>query len=176
VTTDTAPENPLAARRLPRLALACAALVVLYSVLILGGWAVNRLWIAQLQAEYLPMAPSSALCFILLGAALLLRLRRPGSPGARRTWQALVCIVLLFTIAILLQFELVYGTNSLIDIEQWLGPAARSAQGELVGRMSPLTALLFVLLACAALVSRPNCAGGQAGASRPHRALPWLPS
>jgi len=42
-----------------------------------------------------------------------------------------------------------------LDIEQWIIQASLASQGFIVGRMSPLTVLLFVLLSFATLVSFP---------------------
>ena len=83
-----------------------AGLVTLYSVLALLGWGTNNLLITRIDARFIPMAPSTALCFAFLGVVLLLRQWGKDHRILRRVWQVLAGVVLLFNIAILLQFAL----------------------------------------------------------------------
>ena len=48
----------------------------------------------------------------------------------------------------------VVGLN--LDIERWFAPESTSEQGFVTGRMSPLTALMLILLSLATLVSSPS--------------------
>ena len=154
--------NPTA-RLLSRVALVCSALSILLGVLVLVGWWAGLLWITNLSPNYKPMAPSTALCFILLGAALLLRQRPPGSAW-RRAGQVIAGGVLLLVLVILVQFPFVQGTSWPLDIEHWLAPAHYTV-AESAFHMSPLTAAIFVLWALAFLLFRP---GRKSLATRDH--------
>ena len=56
--------------QLPRV---CAALPVALGVLTFIGWISGLPVLASVRAKYIPMAPSTALCFSLIGAGLLVR-------------------------------------------------------------------------------------------------------
>jgi len=140
---------------LPILTPILAALVTFYSVLALIGWVTNSLLIASINARFVPMAPATALCFVLLGAVLLLRRWWPNQRSLRRASRVLAGIVLLFNIVILLQFALVSLFDLSLDIEQWFVTASLSEQGYVIGHMSPVTALLFILLSFSALLTLP---------------------
>ena len=53
-------------------ALVCASLTVLFAVLTFVGWISGLPLLASVRARYIPMAPSTALCFSLLGTGLIL--------------------------------------------------------------------------------------------------------
>ncbi|KAF0106375.1 MAG: signal transduction histidine kinase [Anaerolineaceae bacterium] len=132
-----------------------AALAIVFSVSVLIGWATNSLLIARINARFIPMAPATALCFVLLGAVLLLRQGQPDHRILRRLWQALAGIVLLFNIAILTLTAFLSFFDLSLDIEQWLAAASLSGQGYVTGIMSPVAAALFTLLSSAVLLSLP---------------------
>jgi PAS domain S-box-containing protein len=144
-----------ATRVLSHLTPVLAALAALLSVTVIVAWVTNSLRIASISAKFIPMAPSTALCFVLLSAVLLCRQWPAGDRSVRRVWRALAGIVLLAGLAIVLQSALVSARTVALDIEQWVVPASLSEQGYVVGRMSPLTALLFALLSSATLLSLP---------------------
>ena len=150
-------DNPIAGV-LSRLTLILAIFPTLFGVIVLIGWIANSLQIARISARFIPMAPSTALCFTLLGAALLCRRWQSHNRSIRSVWQALTGIVLLFNIAIFIQFALVFVTDLSLDIERWFAPASLYEQGFVIGRMSPLTALLFILFSSAILLSPPFAA------------------
>ena len=150
-------DNPIAGV-LSRLTLILAIFLILFGVIVLIGWIANSLQIARIGARFIPMAPSTALCFTLLGAVLLCRRWQSHNRSIRSIWQALTGIVLLFNIAIFIQFTLVSVTDLSLDIERWFTPAALYEQGFVIGRMSSLTALLFILFSSATLLSSPFAA------------------
>lgn len=150
-------DNPIAGV-LSRLTLISAIFLTLFGVIVLIGWIANSLQIARISARFIPMAPSTALCFTLLGAVLLCRRWRSHNRSIQGIWQALTGIVLLFNIAIFIQFALLFVTDLSLDIERWFAPASLYEQGFVIGRMSPLTALLFILFSSAILLSPPFAA------------------
>lgn len=101
----------------------------------LPGWHI----LGSLKEDYIPMAPSTALSFVFLGAALgVLHLK--ASPG--RMWPAalLSWIVFLFSLS-----ELSALLHPGLDVEALLFPDYGSWNNLPSGRMSPFTALLFLL-------------------------------
>src|SRR2546430_5539599 len=57
--------------------LICASLTIALGVLTFIGWISGLLLLASVRAKYIPMAPSTALCFSLIGLGLIVPLRRP---------------------------------------------------------------------------------------------------
>jgi hypothetical protein len=57
--------------------LICASLTIALGLLTFIGWISGLLLLASVRAKYIPMAPSTALCFSLIGIGLIAHLRRP---------------------------------------------------------------------------------------------------
>src|ERR1700736_250346 len=57
--------------------LACASLALALALMTFVGWISGLPLLASVRAKYIPMAPSSALCFSLLGAGLILQIVQP---------------------------------------------------------------------------------------------------
>src|SRR5262245_6186443 len=74
---DEPPDNRATLTTLRRAAMMCSAAVVIFGLLGLLGWALRLQRLASLRMEYVPMAPSTALAFILLGSALFLHAYAP---------------------------------------------------------------------------------------------------
>jgi hypothetical protein len=58
--------------------LICASLTIALGLLTFIGWISGLLLLARVRAKYIPMAPSTALCFSLIGIGLIAHLYRPG--------------------------------------------------------------------------------------------------
>ena len=126
-----------------------------FGFLALLGWALGLPFLASLGSDRIPMAPSTALLFVLYGIAALLRAllplnRRANQVGvAVNSAGALVALVLL-----LLSF---LGINPAAEL---LGFAATGALGDApVGHMSPVTAICFLLASMSFLGSLPSSSG-----------------
>src|SRR6202011_4532658 len=63
---------------LPTLPLICASLAVLLGLLTFAGWISGLPLLASVRAKYIPMTPSTALCFLVLRVGLIAQLLRPG--------------------------------------------------------------------------------------------------
>jgi len=121
-------------------ALLCASLTVLFAFLTFIGWISGLSLLASVRARYIPMAPSTALCFSLLGTGLLLKLWRSQLEAIAR-WLAL--IVLLFALAKLAEFL----SSRNFGIDAWFVRNPEMFGAVPTGRMSPLTAVNFVFSA-----------------------------
>jgi hypothetical protein len=65
--------------RLSRLIpLVCASRAVVLGLLTFTGWISRMSILARVRAKYIPMAPSTALCFSLIGLGLIVHIVRPG--------------------------------------------------------------------------------------------------
>lgn len=58
-------------RILGTVAQSCAAATIAIALLSLAGWTTGRLILDRFHADFMPMAPTAALAFLLLGGALL---------------------------------------------------------------------------------------------------------
>ena len=121
-----------------RVVFACAGLVIVLALLTLAGWAFGMSQLASLRDSYIPMAPSTALCFLGIGGALVsAQFSQRGLP------RVLAGLVLLVALAKLIEFS--FGMTLGIDERLVQDPADFGAVS--TGRMSPITALIFLLLA-----------------------------
>jgi serine phosphatase RsbU (regulator of sigma subunit) len=134
------PEGRAARDDFRALALVCASLVLLFALLTFVGWISGLPLLASVRAKYIPMAPSTALCFSLLGIGLLVQLRRPSLSAVPR---GLAAIVLIIAAAKLVEF--LGGQQFGIDAWFVRNPGVFGAVP--TGRMAPLTALTFVFAA-----------------------------
>jgi PAS domain S-box-containing protein len=136
-------------------ALAAAAAVALNSVVTLAGWAAGWSIFLTPSPRFIPMAPTTALAFLGLSAALAARLLAPKGSALRNT-----ATVLSWMVATLAIVNLVIP--SLLD--QLLGGGTGRFGQVQLGVMSPVTAaaLLPLALAVAATGPRPQYAGALA--------------
>ena len=66
-----------------RIALALTAAAIVMPLVSLIGWVTGIMLLASYGERFVPMAPSTAICFILLALPLLIALRpRPGPVGS----------------------------------------------------------------------------------------------
>src|ERR1700719_892250 len=126
------------------LPLICASLAVLLGLLTFAGWISGLPLLAGVRAKYIPMAPSTALCFSMLGVGLITQLLHP---ELRWFPRVLAAVVLVFAVAKL--FEFIAGWHFGIDAWFVRNPGKFGAVS--TGRMAPMTALNFVFAAVALL-------------------------
>ena len=120
--------------------LICASLTIALGLLTFIGWISGLLLLASVRANYIPMAPSTALCFSLIGIGLIVHLR-----GAALRWlpRALASLVLAMACAKLI--EVLWGFN--FGIDAWFVRNPEHFGAVPTGRMAPMTALNFVFIA-----------------------------
>ena len=141
-TTHSAQLGPLAGRLAGTLALVVGGMALV-------GWTFHIAVLKSIRPDWVSMKPNTALCFVLVGLALLLS--RPSS-AFRLQSSALVsrlsrlCTLLVGLIGLLSLCEYAFGWNPGFD--QWLFTEPAGAVGTSnPGRMAPDTALCFVLFA-----------------------------
>lgn len=125
-----------------RVRFACALLTTILGVLTLIGWTTGLEALASVRKNYIPMAPSTALIFSVLGIVMLMR-------SEYRRWRfvsdCLIGFVALVAIAKL--FEVFSGISWGIDEIFVADPAMFGSVRK--GRMSPITALNFLVISFA---------------------------
>src|ERR1017187_6972186 len=123
------------------LLLAAGIATAAIGLLALLGWVLDLPRLASFGADLIPMAPSTALLFLLYGVAVCLRTRTPLS---HRTFRISVAMVGLGTMVALLLFAL--GCLNIHWTVEHLGLSiSRTVGGTPVGHMSPVTAFCFLL-------------------------------
>src|SRR5262249_47298409 len=138
------PEEKVARKGLFRIAFACSALTLVFALLTFVGWISGLSLLASVRARYIPMAPSTALCFCLIAIGLILHLQKP---QRRFIPRVLTAIVLLVALAKLVEFF----TGLAFGIDAWLVRHPGTFGAVPTGRMAPLTAANFAMVAAGLL-------------------------
>ncbi len=127
-----------------------SAIAVLVGCLVLAGWALDIGTLKRVLSGSNSMNPTTAITFVLAGASLLL-LRERVDRGSRRIGRGLACVVALVGLLGLTQVAAGWepGIDHLLFREEL---EAEGAATGLADRMSPNTALNFLLLGCALLL------------------------
>jgi len=142
---------------------ACGALVAVAGVAALAGWATGQSVLLGLRANYIPMAPNTALAFIVLGLGLFVVVSGwRGATGFAGLGASLVALV-----GILRLGEYASGGESAVD--QWFFHVRGGQLGLApIGKMSLATAVAFVAASSAVVAlawpARRKSFGHAAGA------------
>lgn len=143
---DTEPGHPAGA--LVHAAVASGTLAALLGLLGLVGWMSGRHVLASVRADFIPMAPLSAICF-LLGASTLIGLASAATSRPGKAWMATASTLLQVLCAVkILEFR----TAGKTGIEALLVRAPGLFGVVPSGRISPLTVAGFVLVGVAAIL------------------------
>jgi PAS domain S-box-containing protein len=124
-------------------------MIILLSGLALWGWISNSLIFASFSQNFIPMAPNTALMFMAAGAALLVYRYTAKSPLAKIFVFALVFLIL--SVCLLILIRSLSGKG--VDVEWWfsfnplLTHLTFFDSRTPIGRMSPVTAANFLLVA-----------------------------
>ncbi len=133
--------EPAAGLLLRRVGLACTAASTAFGLFAILGWETPARRLASIEADFIPMAPSTALAFVLLGAAALAHAGRPSSGAVTRWVAASACAVSGLAVIQIVQY--LGGWTSTIDA--LLVPHPTHLALVPTGRMSPLTAGALLL-------------------------------
>ncbi|MFZ5902794.1 MAG: GAF domain-containing protein [Chloroflexota bacterium] len=132
----------------PRQSLLFAAITIAIALFTLAGWSSGMRFLAGQWGPYIPMAPSTALAFLLVGGALFCSVRWSNQRWSRFAVLTAAGLVLLLGLLILTQF--ITGID--LGLEQALFRVNESFGQIPLGRMSPLTAGSFLLESAALLI------------------------
>ncbi|WP_395739834.1 PP2C family protein-serine/threonine phosphatase [Prosthecobacter sp.] len=127
-----------------RISFLCALMTGVLGTLTLIGWVSGLETLASIRETYIPMAPSTALAFTLLGMVMLLR----ENPKFRRPIAELLLLVVAIVAGGKL-FEFFSGVS--LGLEEMLVADPAMFGRVRTGRMSPITALNFLLICIAIL-------------------------
>lgn len=138
--------------KLRSIAALCGTLVVVAGVVVLFSWMVGWRQVASLSDDYIPMAPNTALSFLLIGSCLLAVVLAPG----RRwfLWLARIGSITVSCFALIPITEYVFDYDS--GINHLLFASHGIFQGVPEGHMSPLTAMLLIASAFSLLLLSPE--------------------
>jgi hypothetical protein len=125
-----------------RVSLACALLTAILGTLTLIGWTTGLETLASIRANYIPMAPSTALAFGMLGTVMLIH-------SHRHAWRLISDLLIAFVafVAGAKLFEFFSGLSLGIDELFVANPELFGSVRK--GRMSPITAFNFLLISFA---------------------------
>lgn len=145
-----------------RIAFIGALATLTLGVITLIAWMSGFHLLASVRAHYIPMAPSTALCFALLGGALLVQLRSKGGRAGRCFLVFAAAVVAAVAVLKLTEF----GTGRSFGLEELLVRNPEMFGLVPTGRMAPITAGNFLLAGMALILwaFRPmsRAAGGTA--------------
>ena len=145
---DHGQADPLVIHRFHQFALSVAGLTMVVAVLVLVGWARDIEGLKAMLPGHIDMKPNTALAMLLMGASLVVCLwhRTAGT----RLSVMLAGVAGLLGGLTLLQYA--WGMEFGIDT-MWFDDPESQAMGRPPGRMSQVSAIAFVLLAGAGIVS-----------------------
>ena len=143
------------------LARASAAIAAGFGFIALLGWILELPMLTSLGPGWIPMAPSTALLFLLYGAAVFFCAGTPLGRGAYR-----IGITIASAGALVALLLLVLSLLGIVSEAEHLGIAiAGASSGKPLGHMSPLAALCFVLAGLSLLAALSS------SRDRPRRAM-----
>ena len=118
------------------------ALVAAISGTALAGWLFDALVFASIHRSFIPMAPSTALFFMMLCGAHLINLRLPDQHAARKVAPAASLFVAIVSTAIFCDYFL----DAIdLNIESLIPLTVGKLSAVPTGRMSPISAASFTL-------------------------------
>jgi signal transduction histidine kinase/ActR/RegA family two-component response regulator len=133
--------------RYQRITQICGLLIILIGGLALVGWFIDSSALKDIRANYIPMAPNTALAFILLGALLTISVSI--SQKSLLFIRAGATLIGLLVITRLVE----YSTSADLKVDQWLFRFPSDALGLApVGKMAFFTALTFLFVAVSLLL------------------------
>ncbi|KAF0146283.1 MAG: PAS/PAC sensor hybrid histidine kinase [Nitrospirae bacterium] len=131
-----------------RASLVCMSVALALGIAAIAGWLLNLYTLAGIRSEYIPMAPSTAIAFIILSSAFFIRTLKPLS-NAGRLFSIIVSGFVLFVSSLVI-IQFLGGISS--DIEKILVRTPAMLGRVPIGRMSPITAISFFLIGTSGLL------------------------
>ncbi len=125
-----------------RISFWCLIVSVVIGTLAIVGWLVDLVFFTRFFLAYIPMAPSTALYFIILGLISFALLNPSKEQKPLKLYTYFLALLAVIDIIIIAEF---IDNYQRFDIENFLVQKPGYAGGYLLGRMSPLTGFLFLL-------------------------------
>ena len=132
------------------IAFGCSVLAGVLAVMALAGWLIHTLFLAALSNEHIPMAPATAICFLLIASAISLEASN-NAEAARYVITVLSLLVALFCGIVMLQF----AAHLSFDVESVFFHKTKFRSGVPLGRMSPFGSSGIFSLAVATFFLAP---------------------
>ena len=142
---------------LSKIANLCSFLAILFALLGLFSYLPGFKLLGSISEDYIPMAPSTSVCFIILGLALLSLERVDSKRSLRLPVAAGIIFVIVFGSLCLIGSWLSMDLN----FEKRLIPSAGKFNDVPVARMAPVTGFVFCLAATAIFILFLNRLYGQ---------------
>ena len=134
------------------IALLAAIITFTTGIVVMVGWFANIEALKSICPNFVSMKFNTALCFILLGLALAMELKR----GRRKNKVVPKILASIAGLYGLLSFAQLFGFNFAVD-ELFIKDTVAAFKGEYSpGRMSPLTAFCFLLASIALLLLKSD--------------------
>lgn len=112
--------------------------VMIISLIALVGWIANNLLLARIDENYIPMAPGTGLMFIIISGISIFVLIKD-----RKNIFIKAILFILFFINSIILIDLILGYP--LNIEGLFSATANTFNDLPIGRMSPLTIILFLI-------------------------------
>ena len=123
--------------------------VLIISLIALTGWLLNRLSLAQINENYIPMAPLTAILFLITIAIVLnFSIRKKHIYFTKAAATILLLIISFVLVDSLLGYK--------IDLEKILSKSNSTFNNFPIGRISPLTTFLFIIVLLSILFHTTN--------------------
>lgn len=119
----------------------CALSTAGVGLMAITGWLTGIGAFHSFRHDYIPMAPSTASLFIIIGASLFMSVRWEARYFAALISRFSASVVAIFALLMLVQFFI--GTD--FGIEKLIAGESEALRGFPTGRMSPVTASAFLL-------------------------------
>ena len=133
------PEERSESRSFRIIPLICALLAIALGLLTLIGWISGVPLLASVRANYIPMAPSTAFCFTLIGVGLIAHLLK-----AALRWIPRVVASVVLAVACAKLVEIFGDLN--FGIDPWFVRNPGLFGAVPTGRMAPMTAINFLFI------------------------------
>jgi hypothetical protein len=131
-----------------KIAYVCSILTAGLGMIAMVGWVLNWRILSSIRLQYIPMAPNTALLFILTGGVLFIR--PVWSMNKFIYKSALLFVLLSIVIASISLFEFLTGID--FGINNLLFHTTETLGAVPIGHMSPITAFNFILVSVALLL------------------------
>ncbi|MCX5873838.1 MAG: hypothetical protein NTY51_11495, partial [Deltaproteobacteria bacterium] len=128
--------------------LVCGTITALIGGLVLVGWGWGWGMLTSVRTDYIPMAPNTALLFILSGIALVGGGVWPANRIIRSSVNGAGLLTLIVTGMSLIGSAFSFD----LEIGHWLLPSTGTFDGGPIGHMSPITSFSFIFSGAALLL------------------------